>query len=473
MAQDVPVRSERGATKVSNEWVKQKGYERSKEPVLPGVWKLRQGGFLIRGRIKSDKTGRMLEVMRSVDAPSAARARVLLEEELLALKAGPAKPTSRIRFHEFATSLYEERVLGGEIRSVSTRKGWEGILRDHLLKPYPEGFGDMFLDAITISDVTEWRKRCARLLALGPCIPCEGRGWVMRGTQRRQCAPCKGKGERSYNPRTINLWIGKLQVITAAAAERKLIPEDVAVHLKHFPTDTHQTYTEEEPNSLTPQEAVVFLDAMWRRYPKRYAMVVLGMATGRRPSELRPLRKSGATPDLIFLPDGTGKLYIRRSHSMGDEVMEKTKTGVRLAIEMPAWLTDVLRWHIDNLPPGPQRDGDLLFPARDGSLLDDCSLGYPFRVVTKEAGFSKHLTPRSLRRSYQDLQRAAQTPDIITRSISGHLTEQMQHHYSTVSGDEQRQALDRMGKLLRFPGGEKGGEIEQIEQAKKASSDGR
>jgi hypothetical protein len=33
---------------------------------------------------------------------------------------------------------------------------------------------------------------------------------------------------------------------------------------------------------------------------------------------------------------------------------------------------------------------------------------------------------------------------VVTRSISGHLTEGMQRHYSTVSGDEQRRALAKV-----------------------------
>ena len=37
----------------------------------------------------------------------------------------------------------------------------------------------------------------------------------------------------------------------------------------------------------------------------------------------------------------------------------------------------------------------------------------------------------------------------MTRSISGHLTEGMQRHYCTVSGDEQRQALAKVIDLTR------------------------
>jgi hypothetical protein len=46
-----------------------------------------------------------------------------------------------------------------------------------------------------------------------------------------------------------------------------------------------------------------------------------------------------------------------------------------------------------------------------------------------------------MRRTYQDLCRAANVADIVTRSISGHATEDMQRHYSTVSADEQRAGL--------------------------------
>lgn len=50
-------------------------------------------------------------------------------------------------------------------------------------------------------------------------------------------------------------------------------------------------------------------------------------------------------------------------------------------------------------------------------------------------------TPRAMRRTYQDLARAASMSDVVTRSISGHATPEMQRHYSTVSGEEMRAGL--------------------------------
>jgi hypothetical protein len=58
-----------------------------------------------------------------------------------------------------------------------------------------------------------------------------------------------------------------------------------------------------------------------------------------------------------------------------------------------------------------------------------------------------------------------QVSDLVTRSISGHLTERMQHHYSTVNAAEQRDALAKVIRLFApvptaptIPSGEESGE---------------
>jgi hypothetical protein len=38
---------------------------------------------------------------------------------------------------------------------------------------------------------------------------------------------------------------------------------------------------------------------------------------------------------------------------------------------------------------------------------------------------------------------------LVTRSISGHLTERMQHHYSTVNSNEQRQGIAKVIELTK------------------------
>jgi hypothetical protein len=53
-----------------------------------------------------------------------------------------------------------------------------------------------------------------------------------------------------------------------------------------------------------------------------------------------------------------------------------------------------------------------------------------------------------MRRTFQDLCRAAQVGDLVTRSISGHATEAMQRHYSTVAFDEQRRGIASVIQLF-------------------------
>jgi hypothetical protein len=53
-----------------------------------------------------------------------------------------------------------------------------------------------------------------------------------------------------------------------------------------------------------------------------------------------------------------------------------------------------------------------------------------------------------MRRTFQDLARAAQVQDLVTRSVSGHATEQMQSHYSTVNPQEQRASLGRVFAVI-------------------------
>jgi len=54
------------------------------------------------------------------------------------------------------------------------------------------------------------------------------------------------------------------------------------------------------------------------------------------------------------------------------------------------------------------------------------------------------VSPRCMRRTFQDLARAASIGDIVTRAISGHATPEMQRHYSTVAGDEVRAGLAKV-----------------------------
>lgn len=55
-----------------------------------------------------------------------------------------------------------------------------------------------------------------------------------------------------------------------------------------------------------------------------------------------------------------------------------------------------------------------------------------------------------MRRTFQDLARAAEVKDIVTRAISGRATETMQHHYSSVGAAEEQTAIAKVIEPTRL-----------------------
>jgi integrase len=248
-----------------------------------------------------------------------------------------------------------------------------------------------------------------------------------------------------------------LRVIMEAAKRKYSIAHLATEGLENFDLSEHATYSEEEPNALAPEEVAPFMSSLRELHPEHFAMIYVGLVTGLRPSSLRPLRRSGPETDVLW---DKNRILVRRSHSLGDEVMLTTKQKRRYAIDLPQEAMDVLRWHVDTqLKTHEQKDSDLLFPSVNGHFRSPSVLNKPLADVAAELKLGKTITQRALRRTFNDLARAAQVNDLVTRSISGHLTERMHHHYSTVSGAEQREAVAKVIRLFAPPSATPGGEV--------------
>ena len=129
--------------------------------------------------------------------------------------------------------------------------------------------------------------------------------------------------------------------------------------------------------------------------------------------------------------------------------MKTTKTGLRQRITVPSEIMNILRWHVDTQFETPeQQASDLLFPARDGGFRSESFLTKSFSGVAGLIGLKKNFTPRGMRRTFNDLMRIAQVEAIITKSISGHLTDRMREHYSTVTPEEQRRSIGNVVELF-------------------------
>src|SRR5262249_18540946 len=156
----------------------------------------------------------------------------------------------------------------------------------------------------------------------------------------------------------------------------------------------------------------------------------------------------------------------RRSNTRGDEFMTGTKTGRNERVHVPPFALDVLRRHIAlvesppigkwKLPPlwwrKAMAESDLLFPGRDGGPRCPSCLAKPFEVVSNAIGLAHPITPRAMRRTCNDLQRAAKVDDVVIRSITGHVTERMRIHYSTAAAEEQREAVAKVIDLVTYRG---------------------
>lgn len=167
-------------------------------------------------------------------------------------------------------------------------------------------------------------------------------------------------------PATANGWLDVLRHVTRRAKRELEMERDAFEGVARFDTSEYATYTEEEPNSLTADETRRFLEVMRQDFPRHYAMTYLGFATGLRPSSIRPLRRCGAQPDVLW---DDGVVLVRRSHTLGDEVMETTKTGLRQRIPLPTEAMAVLRWHVETqIATEAERASELLFPSEEGGF---------------------------------------------------------------------------------------------------------
>ncbi len=155
-------------------WVKKWNSWIAAKPSKPGVWRRKEGGFLIRGRAMDPRTGTKKEVrkvLKDVDAAGAYRA---LDEELSKVRSGGRTQTERTRFDAYAVSLMERKVATGEIKSAKTREKWGDVLEHHL---YP-AFGHLLIDQIRRADVEAWKGMIGQVVRSRNLSPNTANGWL-------------------------------------------------------------------------------------------------------------------------------------------------------------------------------------------------------------------------------------------------------------------------------------------------------
>jgi hypothetical protein len=390
-----------------SEWVKRWG--RQVRPTkVPGVMQTSDGRYLVHGWVSKEGDRRRLSRVVDAASPRDAQAARL---EMLAEARGKLQ-TSMPLFSSYAPSLFERKVAQRELKSAKTIERWDTTLRLHLLP----AFGRFPVDALTKLDIESWKTKLAKRIAL-----------------------------KKLGPRTANGWLSILRVIVRSAVDDYELERDPTLRVKDFSTEEHPTYTQERPNSLTREQTARFLAMMRRKFPGFYAMTFLGFVTGLRPSTLRPLRRRGKEADVLW---NEGALMVRRSNSLGQVVMNTTKTANVYKLGLPPIVMRELKAHVESLR-GRRKSSDLLFPSKRAGLMSRSALDKPFQSVSLAIRLPFTLTPRGMRRTYQDLARALKVDKDVRKAVCGHETDEMSELYSTVQPPEMAKAVGRIAASVR------------------------
>lgn len=237
---------------METKWVNRWGSWITSAPVKPGVFRRKEGGFLVRGRTTDPRTGKMKEVRLNLIGVDALGAYNRLQDELGIVRDGlkPAAPVQRMLFTEYAASLFEHKLKTGQIKSAKSREKWEYVIRLHLAPV----FGELYIDAIRRADIKAWKETMGVMIQAG-----------------------------EIHPGTANDRLAVLGRILTAAAQELEWDRNPMAGIERFDISEHPTYTEEEPNSLTVDEVRRFLVAMKDAFPQHFAMTALGFATGFAP----------------------------------------------------------------------------------------------------------------------------------------------------------------------------------------------
>ena len=414
-------------------WIVRWGYEMAEKPTRPGIYRLKAGGFFVRARVTDLKRKRHEVTAVLSDAKTPAEAQRSLDD-LVADARAEVRGESRSKqsWLAFADARLEERIRKGKMQSEATVDRWK-----EALAVFGPEWGAMNVLAVTSEHIDAWlNTTVAEWMTTGRTTMRPRRG---DGESRRTRGPLEMRPVTTVlKPSYVNGWLRVLRAICHAVKVKFKLATSAFDGIDFF--EEGRIHTREKPNALTRERLGEFMAIARSKFPQHFAMILLGFVTGLRPSSLRPLRRKGPEADIDWT---TGLLIVRRSHSRKQRIMNKTKTGKDTEITLPPSVLEVLREHAMMLP----NDSDLLFPGTSGRLLTRGVLAKPFAAITAEMGLPYPLTPKGMRRTFNDICRAIGIHDVVTRSISGHQTSAMQVHYSTAGDAEQAAAVDAVVKV--------------------------
>ncbi len=361
----------------------------------PGIEIMVDGRKRIRLRAVDPRTGRMKEIDRIITGTveEAARLRQTWMQEIHNAEQ-VAKEVPRLR--TYVQSWLASKALG---LKASTARTYADLLGGYVL-PH---LGDFFMDKLTDADIREWQTTLAKRLAGA----------------------------------TANGALVMLRMVMADAVVEYQLPRNPTERVRRLPM---RKFTDEEPNLLTAEELGRLMKVFRDHEPQHYALAMTLAMTGVRSGEGTAFRWGD-------IDEGAAVIHVKRAQWSG--VVDSTKTGTVRSVPLVPEVAAVLREHRATLAAQGFGVGesDWVFPDKGGGLLPRCSLRHPMERALRLARISKRVTPHGLRRTFNNLARQV-AGDIVTRSITGHVTEAMTEHYSHVGLGEKLKAANNIVRLV-------------------------
>jgi integrase len=396
-----------------------------------GVYQVQQNHFRIRAVGVDPRTGKRKQVEKLVDGVSAQQANRMRDEMVKEIEQ-PAQQLQRVRVGEFAKLWMKSKVLALDAAVART---YADVLEQHILPV----FGDLYYDVITKADVQGWvdkslgtkwgtRKKSSKRKRVGAN--------TQQQTTKRKKEAAKD-AHQTYARNTVQGWFRVFRTMTRDAVDTLELQRDPTLRIR-FPPDP-----EREPNNLTPEEMLRFLELMKQHYPRQHGLVALLAFTGLRFCHASALRWED-------WDEVENVIYVRRKQTRGRIGPVSRKKRAPPVIPVTPELQDVLTEHRQWLEfdKVPNREA-LMFPSATGTLRTPNTLDFAKKKCLELAGIDRRFTLHGCRYSFTDLTRLAKVDAVTRRALTGHVTEQMQRHYSTVDVAEKREAMEAAMGVLK------------------------
>ena len=380
--------------------------EKNGRRICPGLWQLDKKTWVVRAQRRCPRTHRMVNRRRLVRNATRAEALAVLEELRAELEAwdarGPAlQATSQQTLESFAISWLKTKKRRKDL-APSTERRYATAL-DRL---------STWLREMPLADI--------------------GRGDIQQWMVASR---------KKFAARSVNGWLRVLRTCLGEAVADGLIPANPAAQVRPLKEEVDL----EQTNSLPGGKLRELLAVMSRDDHTIHAAAATQAFTGLRWGELSALKWEDYEVDAHVL-------RIRRAVSDG-QVRSITKTEKARTVGVPEVLAGILRIHRERLIK-EQHSGvssGLMFPSKRGTPLGSGRISDALRACCEKAGITRRFTSHGFRRSLTDLLRNAQVDPVVAAGLTGHETERMRKHYSTVRDQEAVDASERVARLVQPP----------------------